>query len=165
MCALLSQPSPMPRKQQKRGYAYFFRLGKIEVDQDTGCWIWMGAERKSDGYGSIIAWEETRWIPTNAHRYFYELYHRKLPPEIDVGHTCHRRLCVHPRHLVEKSHPANMREMFEDQQFTEEQIKRVRLLLQEGFTVGYIAGKMRAPRPYIMRLTKILDWRTLELFD
>lgn len=125
----------------------------------------MGAERKSDGYGSIVAWNGTRWLATKAHRYFYELYHRRLPSEIDVGHTCHRRLCVNRRHLVEKDHPTNMREMWVDQGFTEEQIQKVRLLLQEGFTIGYIAGKMMAPRPYIMRLTRVLDWRTLELFD
>jgi hypothetical protein len=165
VCALLSQLSSMNTKRAKRGYAYYFRRGKIEVDPDTGCWIWMGAERKSDGYGSVVAWTGTRWMATKVHRYFYELYHRKLPTEIDVGHTCHRRLCIHPRHLVERDHPANMREMFQDQKFTEEQKQKVRLLLQAGFTIGYIAGKMQAPRPYIMRLTKILDWRTLELFD
>lgn len=138
----------------RRGYKYFFSLGKIEIDWDRGCWIWLGAQYP-DGYGKINERVgDRRWVPCRAQRYFYKLYRGPLPRKIDVSHNCHRRLCVRLKHLVPKSHPANMRLMFEDWKFGPTDMQEFLALVHEGCTVGHIADQMMAPRPYIMKLLK-----------
>jgi hypothetical protein len=170
---LLSQPSSMPNQYsgaaRKRGFKYFLLKGLIEVDGE--CWIWLGAQTK-DGYGNIrrkaragekaFGRKTSSWKNATAHNYFYELYHRLLNPEEEAGHTCHRRLCVRPKHLRAMTHPQNMRDMFEDMGFNAEQKNLVATLLQEGLTPSRIAFEMKAPRPYIIRLAKELNWRELD---
>lgn len=137
----------------KRGYAYFFRAGKIEVDWDTGCWLWLGSQF-TDGYGKINQKRGERWAPCRAQRYFYQLYRGWLPREIDVGHNCHRRLCVRLRHLKPETHPDNMKLMFEDWKFGPTDMAEFLRLVHEGYTIGHIADKLMSPRPYIMKLLK-----------
>lgn len=138
---------------RKRGYKHFFLLGKIEVDWETGCWIWLGSQY-DDGYGRVNRKKEDRWVPCTAQKYFYELYHGPLPKGIDVSHNCHRRLCVRLKHLVPETHPDNMRLMFEDWDFGPGDTQEFLRLVSEGHTIGHIADKLMSPRPYIMKLLK-----------
>lgn len=157
---------------RKRGFKHFFRKGLIEVD--GGCWIWLGSQYP-DGYGNIrrkarhgeIAFKRRgmfAWKSVTAHNYFFELYHRLLGPDEEAGHTCHRRLCVKPKHLMAMTRLQNMRDMHMDMGFSADQKQEVQRLLQEGFTTSHIANQMRTPRPYITRLAKELPWRQDELF-
>lgn len=148
------------RRRLKRGFKHFFQKGKIEVDHETGCWIWLGAQF-ADGYGKIQEWNGFRWIPVRAQAYFYKKY-RTLLPSLDVGHNCHRRLCVRLRHLQPKSHVENMREMYA-YSLGETERSEVRRLMLEGWDHTYIAEKLMAPRPLIMKVLKTLDWRQDEL--
>lgn len=141
-------------ERAKRGYKHFFQRGKIEIDWETGCWIWLGAQFE-DGYGKVAVLNDRgKWTCTRAQRYFYQLYRGPLPREIDVSHNCHRRLCVRLKHLVPETHPDNMRLMFEDWKFGPSDMQEFLRLVAEGRTVGNIADKLMAPRPYIMRLLK-----------
>ena len=36
----------------------------------------------------------------DAHRFSYELAYGAIPAKHDVHHTCHRRSCVRPEHLL-----------------------------------------------------------------
>lgn len=139
----------------KRGYKWFLQRGKIEVDWDTGCWLWLGAQF-DDGYGKVRALKQDgKWTCTTTQRYFYQLYRGPLPREIDVSHNCHRRLCVRLRHLVPETHPDNMKLMFEDWKFGPSDMAEFLRLVSEGRTVGHIADKLMSPRPYIMKLLKL----------
>jgi hypothetical protein len=152
-CTLMANQHEPTRK---RGYKYFFSLGKIEVDSDTGCWIWLGAQF-DDGYGKINRKTGDKWIPVTAQRYFFEQYRQSLPREIEVSHSCHRRLCVRLRHLRPMTHPENMRLMFENWEFGATDLLRVKELITEGRTVSYIADALMSPRPYIMKVLKKLN--------
>jgi hypothetical protein len=153
-------PSSMA-KRRKRGYAHFFRAGKIEVDHETGCWIWLGSQFP-DGYGKIQDWNGQFWIPIRAQAYFWKLYRGKAEG-MDVGHNCHRRLCVRLRHLKPKTHTMNMRDMFAFS-LGEAERSEVKRLMLEGFDYAYIAEKLMAPRPLIMKEVKAINWRQDELF-
>jgi hypothetical protein len=147
------------RPPSKRGYKHFFSLGKIEIDWDTGCWIWLGSQY-DDGYGCINRRKnggrgKGGWSACTAQKYFYELYRGPLPPGVDVSHNCHRRLCVRLKHLVPETHPDNMRLMFEDWKFGPTDMAEFLRLVHEGYTVGHIADKLMAPRPYVMKLLRI----------
>jgi hypothetical protein len=155
---------------KKRGFKYFFLKGLIEID--GACWLWMGAQYK-DGYGMICRRARPgeaafklvgrrAWRAVTANNYFYELYHRLLDPDEEAGHTCHRRLCVRPKHLQAMTHLQNMQDMKVDMGFSQEQKEQVSKLLQEGLTPSRIAFEMRTPRPYIIRLAKELNWRELD---
>jgi hypothetical protein len=148
----------------KRGFKYYYLLGLIEVDTETGCWIWLGAQYK-DGYGNVAKKNgDNKWRSGLVHKHFYELYHGPAG-SLDVSHKCHRRLCIRPRHLKLKPHVQNMRDMFPDWEFGETEREQVKALLHEGWDISYIANKMMAPRPYIMRLAKTLNWREDAIFD
>lgn len=81
--------------------------GVVEVLEDTGCWVWMGAAA-SNGYGSIHVDGRTR----SAHKFAYELLVGPVPAGLTLDHLCHtadptcpggqrcwHRLCVNPAHL------------------------------------------------------------------
>ena len=71
------------------------RHKKIAVDPDTECWTWQGTLNKA-GYG--IVQEGGR--DYRAHRWFYEQKHGPIPDEKHIHHSCGRRSCVNPDHLL-----------------------------------------------------------------
>jgi hypothetical protein len=164
MCRFESCKGHMPAKVPKRGYRYYFQKRMIEVDYETGCWIWLGSQR-DDGYGQIgtpIGEPGHRRTGTvQAQRHFYELY-RGPQPHLDIGHNCHRRLCVKLKHLVALPHSENMQLMFQDYNFGVEDKRTCLQLMQDGFDISYIADKLMAPRPAVMKLIKRTNWHQLE---
>lgn len=138
----------------KRGYKYYFTTGKIEVDYDTGCWVWLGAQY-TDGYGKIRLPGGRSGMPVRAQAYFWHIY-RGLTPGMDIGHNCHRRLCVRLHHLQPMTHVENMQLMFTYPLASIDKAT-VRLLWQDGFDHTYIAEKLMAPRPAIMKLLRMMD--------
>lgn len=70
-------------------------LAKVEVDPETGCWLWTGA-RDHSGYGQF-AW--TSDLIKRAHRAAYELLIGPIPEGLPLDHLCRVRLCVNPEHL------------------------------------------------------------------
>lgn len=68
----------------------------------SGCWLWMGAIRKTDGYGHFSVYVRRGAVESHiAHRYVLE---QKLGrPLVDgevARHTCDVRACVNPDHLI-----------------------------------------------------------------
>lgn len=67
--------------------------------RSSGCWLWTKAVSKS-GYGSTNYLGES-W---QAHRLAYHLTHgrdlpERLPPRVQVRHSCDVKLCCNPAHL------------------------------------------------------------------
>ena len=77
-----------PKDARTRFYASF-------RDDDSGCWMWLGAKRGSNGYGRIKA--DGKTVP--AHRYSWALHYGDVPHGLMVCHTCDTPLCVNPQHL------------------------------------------------------------------
>jgi hypothetical protein len=79
-------------------------LGKIDVDEHTGCWIW-NACKDDSGYGQFRWAGRAYW----AHRIAYVNFKRPIPDLVQIDHKkpCHNPSCVNPDHLRALSHSAN----------------------------------------------------------
>jgi HNH endonuclease len=69
---------------------------KIQVDFDSGCWIFIGSILDT-GYGSFW-WDENEENVT-AHVAAYRLFLGPIPSDKWVLHSCDVRRCVNPNHL------------------------------------------------------------------
>jgi len=81
---------------------------KVQIDEETGCWIWQGATQNG-GYGTVSIGRSN----TTAHRMFYAVLVEQIPKGETVHHKCATRLCVNPEHLESITQRENMAEMFE----------------------------------------------------
>lgn len=64
-------------------------------DPNTGCWLWLGAERGSNGYGGFKV-DGVKWA---AHRYSWAIHKGPIPNGMQVCHRCDVPACVNPMHL------------------------------------------------------------------
>lgn len=77
---------------------------QVEVDPDTGCWIYQGRRNKG-GYGRI-GWQGTQIV---VHRITYQLLVGPVPEGLQLDHLCNRPPCCNPEHLEPVTAAENMR--------------------------------------------------------
>lgn len=86
----------------------------IEVDEDTGCWLWRGTRFSKNGYGRFYFLGKEH----ASHRFAYELHVGRIAPSKRLDHLCSRldfsgvrtvrnRHCVNPNHLEAVSEKQN----------------------------------------------------------
>lgn len=66
---------------------------KIQMEPNSGCWIWTGGINAS-GYGVFRS--SRQYL---AHRASYELHCEEIPEGKQLDHLCRTRCCVNPDHL------------------------------------------------------------------
>lgn len=85
-------------------------LQKVEVNPNTGCWIFTGSLTPG-GYGQIgmgSARDGTRRV-RSAHRVSYEVFVGPIPPGYELDHLCRKRACIFPNHLQPVTKAENIR--------------------------------------------------------
>ena len=94
-------------------------LVKTVIDEESGCWMFMGARAKSGGYG-VLTVHQVRY---RAHRVTYEHFIGPVPDGLVLDHLCHssdtgcpggkdgcrHTACVNPDHLEAVSQRENIR--------------------------------------------------------
>ncbi len=76
---------------------------KIEINQETECWEWIGAHQ-ARGYGMFnVSYIKTK----RAHRIAYEHYIGPIPDGLEIDHLCRNHCCVNPEHLEPVTHLEN----------------------------------------------------------
>lgn len=64
----------------------------VSVDEDTGCWLWLG-RLSLDGYAVVIGGRR------QVHAAAYRASGRVVPQGLTLDHLCQVRACVNPAHL------------------------------------------------------------------
>lgn len=77
-----------------------------KVKKTKNCWEWT-ASKYGNGYGQF--WDGQKL--DGAHRYSYRINKGPLEDGKVVSHTCDNKLCVNPKHLVQTTQAANLRDM------------------------------------------------------
>src|SRR3954469_22295529 len=116
-----------------------FRDGRpmVQVDDETDCWIWLGA--RSKGYGKVSRGGRSS---VQAHKWLYESIFGPVRPDYDLGHTCHRRSCVNPSHVRPITKLANKREQCSIPVLSGAVRTQIEEWLLEDFTNSFIAAKV-----------------------
>lgn len=103
-----------------------FNWAMIDVDPETGCWIWAGATNNA-GYGPHRkAWEELIGPIPNGH---------------DLDHLCRRIRCLRPSHMEPVTRAENNRRILRRkvQPISAEQWAVAQKMAMEGATDAQIA--------------------------
>jgi len=83
------------------------RTRPIEYEiNENGCYV-CTSHHNRDGYPQIMVNGKTHRI----HRYLWEQNHGKIPPGMELRHTCDNPNCINPAHLVPGTHTQNMQDM------------------------------------------------------
>lgn len=86
-------------------------LRHVEVDRESGCWLWTGAVGTGTGYGRFrMGSRVDDTVRTEqAHRVSYELHVGPIPDGLHLDHLCRVRRCVNPDHLEPVTQAENNR--------------------------------------------------------
>jgi hypothetical protein len=79
---------------------------KYVVDEETGCWQWIGPITE-DGYGQF----SIQYKSIRAHRFSYKYYVGPLEDGLVIAHICNNRKCVNYNHLRQDTHKSNSIDM------------------------------------------------------
>ena len=122
----------------------------------SGCWIWLGG-LTPQGYGQVVG----PWGRELVHRAFYEAFKGLLSGNLCVLHTCDVRCCVNPDHLYAGTLKDNMRDKINRNRgnhigpalFTADQVKEIRVLLDQGVSQVDIATKFKCSQGTISNIS------------
>lgn len=144
------------------------KLSNNLVETDSGCWEFVGG-RTGSNYGAL--WVDGKNV--SAHRLAYELTFGPIEKGKVVCHRCDNPPCCNPDHLFIGSIQDNKDdeinkdrhvygERVGNHKLTEDDVRAIRVLLDENFTLQYIGNKFNVTRQAIHRIKYGLSWGWLK---
>lgn len=142
---------------------------KIEIDEETGCWLWTGHTGR-DGYGTFWTGERTppkdgkrgNTISELAHRWSFIRFIGSIDPGHYVLHKCDTPPCVNPTHLFQGTQRTNIKDCTDKGRHTyrksvlsDEQVKEIRTRYTGQYGEIRILAKEYGVVPHI--LSRILN--------
>lgn len=103
----MSQTAIPPRREQIRQKV----LSRVEIDQITGCWIWLGPTSGTTGRGHGYPRMFLDGQTVAVHLVMWTNEHGFIPGKKQIDHKCRNRLCVNPSpdHTELVTHKENQR--------------------------------------------------------
>lgn len=114
------QPTPLATKTRRGNvkgqptrylhghYFHATRERDYEVDEATGCWIWLHG-KSGAGYGQLHVKHSRPRRMVYAHRVYYERHVGPVPDGLELDHLCRNPSCVNPEHLEPVTHAENIK--------------------------------------------------------
>ncbi len=145
------------------------KLSDNLVETDSGCWEFVGG-RTGSNYGVLYVGNGTC---VSAHRLSYEIEYGPIPKGMFVCHTCDNPPCCNPNHLfvgslqdnkvdeVSKGRHVYGEKVGNHKLFIDD-VKAIRLLIKEGYSLSYIGNKFGVTRQAIYRIKAGLCWEWLK---
>jgi hypothetical protein len=85
-------------------------LKRVNIDQETNCWLWTGSVIKANWHGQ---WRNAKGAIEPTHRAAWRLFKSPIPEGVCICHRCDNPVCVNPAHLFMGSKSDNARDMWE----------------------------------------------------
>jgi hypothetical protein len=141
---------------------------------DNACWIWTGAKRGYQGYGTL----KIHGKQCVASRVSYEFYCGPIPDGMFICHRCDNPSCINPKHLFLGT-PANniadctkknrhnytprlnlpKGEKHPGSKLTAQQVLEIRQLHNQGMSYGRLAQMFPASKTSIAEICRRETWQ------
>jgi hypothetical protein len=140
----------------------------LKVRKTETCWIWTGC-KSGGGYGFI----SRNKVAVHAHRVSWELHNGPIPEGMEILHNCpegDNPACVNPAHLRVGTHAENMAdtvikgqavkgEQVSISKLTEESVREIRRLLNQGNSLAKLAAQFHVGHSTIGAIRYRKTWR------